>query len=104
MFAPSGVAAQATKKSGTTIPIIFALASDPVGQGFVATLSRPGGNMTGLTSTHNELSAKRIDLLKEAFPTTKRIAVLYFLAPSAAGYGSNWQKLRARRKSSTSRS
>jgi putative ABC transport system substrate-binding protein len=85
MFAPSGIAAQATKKSGTTIPIVFALAPDPVGQGFVATLSRPGSNMTGLTSTHTELSAKRIELLKEAFPTTKRIAVLYFLAPSAAG-------------------
>ncbi len=85
LFAPSGVAAQAARKSGTTIPIVFALAPDPVGQGFGQSLAHPGGNMTGMTSTHTELSAKRIELLKEVFPTTKRIAVLYFLAPSAAG-------------------
>jgi len=85
LFAPSGVAAQIAKKSGTMIPIVFAFAPDPVGQGFGASLSRPGGTMTGLTSTHTELSAKRIELLKEAFPATRRIAVLYFLAPSAAG-------------------
>ena len=85
LFAPSGVAAQAAKKSGTTIPIVFALAPDPVGQGFGQSLAHPGGNMTGLTSTHTELSAKRMELLKEAFPRTKRIAALFFLAPSAAG-------------------
>lgn len=85
LFAPSGVAAQAAKKSGTSIPIVFALAPDPVGQGFGQSLAHPGGNMTGMTSTHTELSAKRIELLKEAFPATRRIAVLYFLAPSAAG-------------------
>jgi putative tryptophan/tyrosine transport system substrate-binding protein len=85
LFAPSGVAAQTAKKSGTMIPIVFAFAPDPVGQGFGASLSHPGGTMTGLTSTHTELSAKRIELLKEVFPATRRIAVLYFLAPSAAG-------------------
>jgi len=85
MFAPSGIAAQATKQSGTTIPIVFAFAPDPVGQGFGTSLSHPGGSMTGLTSTHTELSAKRVQLLKEAFPMTRRIAVLYFLAGSAAG-------------------
>ena len=85
VFAPSGVAAQAMKNSGTTIPIVFALAPDPVGQGFGQSLARPGANMTGMTSTHTELSAKRMELLKEAFPATKRIAVLYFVAPSAAG-------------------
>lgn len=85
LFAPSGVAAQSAKNSGTRTPIVFALAPDPVGQGFGKSLSHPGGNMTGLKSTHGELSAKRIELLKEAFPATKRIAVLYFLASSAAG-------------------
>jgi putative tryptophan/tyrosine transport system substrate-binding protein len=85
MFAPSGVAAEATKKSGTTIPIVFAFAPDPVGQGFGSSLSHPGGNMTGTTSTHTELSAKRVELLKETFPAAKRIAVLYFLTPAAAG-------------------
>lgn len=85
LFAPSGTAAQAAKKSGTKIPIVFSLAPDPVGQGFAKTLSRPGANMTGLTSTHSELSGKRVELLKETFPATRRIAVLYFRAPSAAG-------------------
>lgn len=85
LFAPSGIAAQAAKKSGTATPIVFAFAPDPVGQGFGASLAHPGGTMTGLTSTHTELSAKRMELLKEAFPATRRIAVLYFLAPSAAG-------------------
>ena len=85
IYAPSGVAAQATKRSGTTIPIVFALAPDPIGQGFGTSLPRPGGNMTGLTSTHTELSAKRFELLKEVSPAIRRVAVLYFLAPSAAG-------------------
>jgi putative ABC transport system substrate-binding protein len=85
LFAPSGIAAQAAQKTGTTTPIVFALAPDPVGQGFGKSLSHPGGNMTGLTSTHGELSAKRVELLKETYPKAKRIAVLYFVAPSAAG-------------------
>ncbi len=85
VFAPSGIAAQAMKDSGATVPIIFAFAPDPVGQGFGASLSHPGGNMTGLTSTHTELAAKRVQLLKEAFPGIRRLAVLYFLAGSAAG-------------------
>jgi putative tryptophan/tyrosine transport system substrate-binding protein len=84
VFAPSGIAAQAMKNSGTTLPIIFAFAADPVGLGFGQSLARPGGNMTGMTSTHTELSAKRIELLREAFPGIKRVAVLYFLAPTGA--------------------
>lgn len=85
IYAPSAIAAQAVKKSGTAIPIVFAFAPDPIGVGFGASLARPGGSMTGLTSTHGELSAKRFELLKEAFPATRRIAVLYFLASSPAG-------------------
>lgn len=84
IYAPSGIAAQATKDSGTSLPIVFAFAPDPVGQGFGATLARPGRNMTGLTSTHTELSAKRIEILREAFPGVRRIGVLYFRALSAA--------------------
>lgn len=84
IYAPSGIAAQATKDSGTSLPIVFAFAPDPVGQGFGANLARPGRNMTGLTSTHTELSAKRIEILREAFPGIRRIGVLYFRALSAA--------------------
>jgi putative ABC transport system substrate-binding protein len=85
IFAPSGVAAQAARQSGTTVPIVFALAPDPVGQGFGRSLADPGGNMTGLTSTHGELSAKRIELLKDTLPTIRRVSVLYHQAPAAAG-------------------
>lgn len=85
IFAPSGVAAGALRKSGTAVPIVFAFVPDPVGQGFAASLARPGGTMSGLTSTHTELSAKRIELLKEVLPALRRVAVLYFRAPSAAG-------------------
>jgi len=85
VFAPSGIAAQAVKQSGTQIPIVFAVAPDPVGQGFASSLARPAGRMTGLTSTHNELSAKRMELLKELAPQMRRVAVLYFLTGSAAG-------------------
>jgi putative tryptophan/tyrosine transport system substrate-binding protein len=85
IYAPSGIAAQAARKSGATVPIVFAFAPDPIGQGFGASFARPGGSMTGLTSTHTELSAKRIELLKETFPAIRRIAVLYYLAPSGAG-------------------
>jgi putative ABC transport system substrate-binding protein len=85
VYAPSGIAALAAKKSGTTLPIVFALAPDPVGQGFAQSLAHPGGNMTGLTSTHTELSAKRLELLREAFPSTRRVAVLYYRAGAPAG-------------------
>ena len=65
--------AQRTK----TIPIVFALSQDPVGSGIVASLRRPGGNVTGLTTLATELSAKRLQLLKEAFPSVVRVALLF---------------------------
>ena len=65
--------AQKTK----TIPIVFAIASDPVGNGLAASLRRPGGNVTGLTTLAAELSAKRLQLLKEAFPRVANVAVLF---------------------------
>ena len=73
------------QKSGTTLPIVFALAPDPVGQGFGSSLAHPGRNMTGLTSTHDEISAKRLELLKETFPGIRRVAVLYYRALAPAG-------------------
>lgn len=71
---PSAVAAHAATK---TIPIVFAVAADPVGNGLVGSLARPGGNVTGLSTINVELGAKRLELLKEAFPMIRRIAVLY---------------------------
>jgi putative ABC transport system substrate-binding protein len=65
--------AQRTK----TIPIVFAIAQDPVGNGLVASLGRPGGNATGLTSLATEISAKRLQLLKEAFPRVAHVVLLF---------------------------
>jgi len=65
-------AANATK----TIPIIIADAPDPVALGFVASLARPGGNITGSTGFQTELAAKRLELLKEVIPRVKRVSVL----------------------------
>jgi putative tryptophan/tyrosine transport system substrate-binding protein len=70
-------AIRAAKQSTSTIPIIMAVTADPVGSGFVASLARPGGNITGLTSLSPDLSGKRLELLKETVPSLTRIAVLW---------------------------
>jgi putative ABC transport system substrate-binding protein len=70
---PSAVAAQAAT---TTIPIVFGVAVDPVEVGFVASLNRPGGNLTGVTNLNVEVGPKRLELLRELMPTATIIAVL----------------------------
>jgi len=64
------------KEATTTIPIVMAFDNDPVGNGFVASLARPGGNITGLATLSPELSGKRLELLKEILPKLSRVAVL----------------------------
>ena len=64
------------KQATTTIPIVMTNDNDPVGNGFVASLARPGGNITGLTGLARELSGKRLELLKEIFPKLSRAAIL----------------------------
>ncbi len=68
--------ALAVQKLTSSIPIVFTLVADPVGSGLVASLARPGGNITGMTNLNNELSAKRLELLKEMFPKTRSVAIL----------------------------
>jgi putative tryptophan/tyrosine transport system substrate-binding protein len=70
------IATLTVKKATATIPIIFALDEDPVRLGIVASLSRPGGNLTGANFFANEVVAKRLELLRELVPTAKRVAVL----------------------------
>ena len=64
------------KETTNTIPIVMAFDSDPVGSGFIASLARPGGNITGLSSLSPELTGKRLELLKETVPKLLRVAVL----------------------------
>jgi putative ABC transport system substrate-binding protein len=71
------LATQAAKQATTTIPIVMVSGVDPVGIGLIASLARPGGNVTGVTSLTGELSGKRLELLKEAVPKASRLAVLW---------------------------
>ncbi len=72
----SGFMALAAKHATTTIPIVMVISGDAVGQGIVASLARPGGNVTGLTAVSPDRSQKRLALLKEAVPERTRVAVL----------------------------
>jgi ABC-type uncharacterized transport system substrate-binding protein len=82
---PSALAA---KKATTSIPIVMANLSDPVGAGLVASLARPGGNVTGLASLSSELITKRLEILKDAIPKLARVGVL---RPSGGGAGADLQ-------------
>jgi putative ABC transport system substrate-binding protein len=77
------LAISALKNATKTIPIVMTTVEDPVAQGFVASLARPGGNITGLTNLAPELSGKRLELLKETFSKISRVAVLW--DPSTPG-------------------
>ncbi len=71
-----GTPALAAKKATTTIPIVMAVAGDPVGAGLVASLARPGGNITGFSSLAGELNTKRLEILKDAVPKLGRVGLL----------------------------
>jgi putative tryptophan/tyrosine transport system substrate-binding protein len=71
-----GSAVAATKQATSTIPIVFAIAVDPVGTGMVASLARPGGNVTGISVQSTELAGKRLEILREALPSLRRLAII----------------------------
>jgi ABC-type uncharacterized transport system substrate-binding protein len=77
LLVPSDEDVRLLAQSTKTIPIVFAITQDPVGNGLAASLRRPGGHATGLTTISTELSSKRLQLLKEAFPRVAHIVLLF---------------------------
>jgi len=80
----SSTEVEATRQATKTIPIVFATHADPVGLGHVASLARPGGNITGLTIILTDLVAKQLEILKEAVPQATRIGLLF--SPTAPSH------------------
>jgi putative tryptophan/tyrosine transport system substrate-binding protein len=77
IFASSSVLVEPARHATKTIPIVFATHADPIGTGHVASLAKPGGNITGLSDLLTELCAKQLEMLKEAVPHAERIDVLW---------------------------
>jgi putative tryptophan/tyrosine transport system substrate-binding protein len=72
-----GGAVAAVKQATASIPIVFAIAGDPVGSGFVANLAHPGGNVTGMSLEQNDISSKRLEFLRDMVPNLRRLAILF---------------------------
>jgi putative tryptophan/tyrosine transport system substrate-binding protein len=72
----AGSAVPAVKRATLVIPIVFAVATDPLGGGLVASLSRPGGNVTGLSDQQSDVASKRLELLRQLLPDIRRLAIL----------------------------
>lgn len=72
----AGAAVRAAKQATSVIPIVFAVANDPLGAGLVTSLSRPGGNVTGLSNQASDLGAKRLEVLREVIPSVRRLAIM----------------------------
>ena len=71
-----GIAVPAVKQATSVIPVVFAVDADPVGGGLVASLARPGGNVTGMSTQTPDLAGKRLELLREVIPGLRRLAIL----------------------------
>jgi ABC-type uncharacterized transport system substrate-binding protein len=84
IFASGGTTVLAVQQATSQIPIVFPAAGDPVGAGLVASLARPGGNVTGLSVLQPDLAAKRLELLREVVPNVRHLAVLHHVGASVA--------------------
>src|SRR5712671_6125463 len=79
-----GTAGVAAKQATSVIPIVFAIAADPVGSGLVTSLGRPGGNVTGLSLQQTDVGGKRLELLREVIPGLRRLGMMANVSYSAA--------------------
>jgi len=79
-----GSAVLAAKQATSTIPIVFAIAVDPLGSGLVASLARPGGNVTGLSVQSSDVAGKRLEILRELVPGLRRLAIMANVAYAAS--------------------
>lgn len=80
-----GSAMVAVKQATSTIPVVFAGANDPIGTGLIASLARPGGNVTGLSLQQFDLAGKRLELLREMVPRLRRLAVMFNAGNTGSG-------------------
>ncbi|HEX7230867.1 MAG TPA: ABC transporter substrate-binding protein, partial [Candidatus Binatia bacterium] len=86
----------AAKGATATIPVVMTSVGDPVGGGVVASLARPGGNVTGLSGLVTELNTKRLEILKDAIPNSRRVALLWSASPAGSrGLESQLKELRS---------
>ena len=92
IVALSGPETSAAKQATRTIPIVFILHGDPIGTGAIQSLSRPGGNVTGLMQMHPELAAKQLEILQQVAPRVSRVAVLWNAANAAKA--NDWRELK----------
>lgn len=93
IVALGGTDAAVAKNATTSIPIVMASAGDPVASGLVASLARPGGNITGLTQMAPELAGKRLELLKQIVPDLSRVAVLWY--PRGTTQPLSWKEMQS---------
>ena len=91
IFTGATPATAAVQRETRTIPIVFAVVSDPVGAGFVAGLPRPGGNITGFTNVEAVMGGKWLEMLKEIAPSVRRVAIM-FNPDTAPGGGASWDR------------
>ncbi len=101
LIVTGGPSSRAAPLAGVSVPVVFGFSGDPVDAGIVASFARPGGNATGVSLLSLELSAKRIDLLKEAKPTMTRVAVAS--NPDHAGDSSELKATRGGRRQARAR-
>ena len=87
---PPGAGTRAATQATATIPIVFAVFADPVGEGLVTSLARPGGNVTGLSMMAPDLAAKRLELLTDVVPGLRRMAIVWY--PDRPGFAGQVQK------------